>query len=139
MLRRSHPKGLANQFITCALRPTVLFAPKSCIDKAHRVQYNVHMTEIRFIWDSAKAAENQRKHGVSFEEARSIFFDENARLKHDPDHSSEEDRFLLLGVSYAFRVLLVVHCYREENEVVRLISARKATKSERKQYESFMR
>lgn len=97
------------------------------------------MTEIRFIWDSVKAAENQRKHGVSFEEARSVFFDENARFEHDPDHSSEEDRFLLLGVSYAFRVLLVVHSYREENEVVRLISARKATKSERKQYEGFMR
>ena len=97
------------------------------------------MNAIRFVWDSAKAAENQRNHGVSFEEARSIFFDENARFEHDPDHSMDEDRFLLLGMSHTFRVLLVVHCFREEDQVVRLISARKATKTERKQYEGFLK
>ena len=107
------------------------------LDRARPQQYNVPMTDIRFVWDSAKAAENQRKHGVSFEEARSVFYDENARFQHDPDHSDKEDRFLLLGMSYSFRILLVVHCYREENEVIRFISARKATKTERQQYEGF--
>ncbi|MFZ2361752.1 MAG: BrnT family toxin [Anaerolineae bacterium] len=97
------------------------------------------MDDIRFVWDSAKDARNQRDHGVSFEEARSVFFDENARFENDPDHSIDEDRFLLLGMSYAFRVLLVVHCFREEDQVIRLISARKATKTERRQYEEFLR
>jgi hypothetical protein len=97
------------------------------------------MSETKFVWDDAKAAQNQRKHGVSFEEARSVFYDENARFRHDPDHSDEEDRFLLLGMSYSFRVLVVVHCYKEEDEVIRLISARKATKAERQQYEGFLR
>ncbi len=95
------------------------------------------MNEIRFMWDTSKAAENQRKHGVSFEEAKSVFFDENARFDHDPDHSAGEDRFLLLGLSYALRILLVVHSYREDDQVVRLISARRATKSERLQYDGF--
>ncbi len=97
------------------------------------------MNGIRFVWDSVKAAENKRNHGVSFEEARSVFFDENARFEHDPDHSIDDDRFLLLGMSYTFRVLLVVHCFREEDQVVRLISARKATKTERRQYEGFLK
>jgi len=97
------------------------------------------MSDFRFVWDSAKAAQNQRNHGVSFEEARSVFFDENARFDSDPDHSVDEDRFLLLGMSYAFRILLVVHCYREEDHMIRLISARKATKTERRQYEEFLK
>ncbi|HRI56055.1 MAG: BrnT family toxin [Anaerolinea sp.] len=97
------------------------------------------MSDFRFVWDSAKAAQNQRNHGVSFEEARSVFFDENARFESDPDHSVDEDRFLLLGMSYAFRILLVVHCYREEDHMIRLISARKATKTERRQYEEFLK
>ena len=97
------------------------------------------MTDIKFVWDNVKAAENQRKHGVSFEEAKSVFYDENARFQHDPDHSDDEDRFLLVGMSYAFRILLVVHSYREKDEIVRLISARKATKTERQQYEGFIR
>jgi uncharacterized protein len=89
---------------------------------------------IRFTWDEIKSRENQRKHGVSFEEARTVFFDEDARLLHDPDHSKDEDRFLLLGMSRKPRLLLVCHCYREDEELIRIISARKATKAEARQY-----
>lgn len=92
------------------------------------------MNAIQFALDKAKAAENLRKHGVSFEEASTVFADENARLKHDPDHSQGEDRFILLGFSAKLRILVVCHAYREEKEVIRLISARKATRNERKQY-----
>lgn len=93
------------------------------------------MTALRFEWDSRKAAANLRKHGVSFEEARSVFFDEQARLIDDPDHSEEEeDRFVLLGLSGALRSLLVCHCYRSEGEVIRIISARRATRTEAKFY-----
>lgn len=96
------------------------------------------MGAIRFAWDEAKAAENRRKHGVAFEEATTVFADENARLKHDPDHSQKEDRFVLLGFSAKLRLLLVCHAYRENDEVIRLISARKATPNERKQYGSYL-
>jgi len=96
------------------------------------------MDAIRFAWDEAKATENQRKHGVTFEEATTVFADENARLKHDPDHSQQEDRFLLLGFSAKLRLLLVCHAYRENDEVIRIISARKATPTERKQYGSYL-
>ena len=96
------------------------------------------MTDISFVWDSAKAAENQRRHGVSFEEARSVFYDENARFQHDPDHSDSEDRFILLGLSSKLRLLLVCHSYRENDEVIRIISVRKATPNERKQYGSYL-
>jgi hypothetical protein len=96
------------------------------------------MSEMRFAWDAAKAEENRQKHGVSFEEASSVFADENGRLKHDPDHSQEEDRFLLLGFSAKLRLLIVCHAYREDDEVIRIISARKATPNERKQYGSYI-
>ena len=96
------------------------------------------MSAIRFAWDAVKAAENLRKHGVSFEEASTVFADENARLKHDPDHSREEDRFILLGFSTKLRMLAVCHVYREEEQIIRLISARKATRNERKQYGSYI-
>ena len=92
------------------------------------------MPALRFEWDNRKAAANLRKHGVSFEEARSVFFDEQARLIDDPDHSEEEDRFVLLGLSGALRLLLVCHCYRSEGEVIRIISARRATRMEAKFY-----
>jgi uncharacterized protein len=95
------------------------------------------MNAMRFTWDQAKAAENLRKHGVSFEEGSTAFADEAARLKHDPDHSQEEDRFILLGFSAKLRLLIVCHGYRENDEVIRIISARKATPNERKQYGSF--
>lgn len=96
------------------------------------------MSSIRFAWDDVKAEENRRKHGVSFEEASTVFADENARLKHNPDHSQNEDRFLLLGFSAKLRILLVCHAYRENAEVIRIISARKATPNERKQYGSYL-
>jgi len=95
------------------------------------------MNAIRFAWDKAKAAENLRKHGVSFEEASTVFADENARLKHDPDHSQEEDRFILLGLSAKLRMLIVCHVHRKE-QIIRLISARKATRNESKQYGSYI-
>lgn len=82
--------------------------------------------------------ENRRKHGVTFEEASTVFADENGRLKHDPDHSREEDRFLLLGFSAKLRLLIVCHAYRENDEVIRIISARKATLNESKQYGSYL-
>lgn len=92
------------------------------------------MNGMRFAWDEAKAEENLRKHGVSFEEGSTVFADENARLKHDPDHSQKEDRFILLGFSAKLRLLIVCHAYRENEEVIRIVSARKAVPNERKQY-----
>ena len=91
---------------------------------------------MRFDWDPAKARENLRKHGVSFEEARTVFGDDQAILIPDPEHSNEQDRFVLLGLSSTLRVVTVVHCYRPSDEVIRIISARKATRSERAQYGS---
>ena len=96
------------------------------------------MQEITFSWDARKDRENQRKHGVSFAEASTTFADENARLKPDPDHSQEEDRFLLLGFSAKLRILVVAHVYRQDGKQVRIVSARKATKNERKQYGQFL-
>ena len=98
--------------------------------------YIVFMGELRFVWDEAKAKSNLHKHGVSFEEARTVFSDEFARLIPDPDHSDEEDRFLLLGLGSKLRLLVVCHCYRY-GEVIRIISARKASKPERQQYERY--
>lgn len=92
------------------------------------------MRKLRFVWDGGKNAANQRKHGVSFEEAQSVFFDEDAIESFDPNHSEAEDRFLLLGRSFRLRVLLVCHCYRESQDVVRIISARRATSKEREYY-----
>ncbi len=90
---------------------------------------------IRFEWDPAKAAANLRKHGVSFAEAETAFYDDFAKVLPDPDHSTDdEDRFLLLGLSSALRVLVVVHCLRERESVIRLISARRATRAERAAY-----
>ena len=92
------------------------------------------MAELRFEWDPRKDAENQRKHGVSFDEAQSVFFDDEAREFFDPDHSEDEAIFLLVGRSYRLRVLLICHCFREREGVIRIISARRATKKERTAY-----
>ena len=92
------------------------------------------MSTLRFEWDERKAAANAKKHGVSFEEAKSVFVDERAKLIDDPDHSEDEDRFVLLGLSSSLRLLLVCHCYREEGNAIRIISARKATSRESKSY-----
>jgi uncharacterized DUF497 family protein len=96
------------------------------------------MNEISFSWDDRKARENQRKHGVSFEEATTAFADERARLKHDPDHSRDEDRFILLGFSAKLRMLVVAHCDRQAETEIKIISVRKATRTERKQYGQFL-
>jgi hypothetical protein len=92
------------------------------------------MNNIKFDWDSRKAAANEKKHGISFEEARTVFFDENAKLIDDPDHSDDEDRFVLMGLSLSLKVVLVCHCYLEQENMIRIISARKATTHESKQY-----
>jgi uncharacterized DUF497 family protein len=94
------------------------------------------MPAMRFAWDDAKEKENRRRHGVSFEEASSVFADGNGRLKHDSEHSQAEDRFILLGFSARLRLLVVCHAYRENDEVIRIVSARKATPNERRQYGS---
>jgi uncharacterized protein len=87
-----------------------------------------------FEWDPAKAAANLRKHGVSFEDAQTAFSDEHARLVGDPDHSAEEERFVLLGLSSSLRLLVVAHCYRSADSIIRIISARRATKAETRSY-----
>ncbi len=89
---------------------------------------------MQFLWDEKKNRANRRKHGVSFEEAQTAFFDERAKVFFDPDHSEDEDRFILLGVSFRLRVLVVCHCYRENDKVIRIISARKADRSEQEDY-----
>ncbi len=95
----------------------------------------MYMGGIQFKWDEKKNRKNMREHGVSFEEAQTVFLDENALRFFDPDHSEEEDRFIMLGISFKPRVLVVCHCYRENDEAIRLISARKADKNECKDYE----
>ncbi len=89
---------------------------------------------MRVEWDEKKNIANQKKHGVSFEEARTVFLDEEGILIPDPDHSETEERFVIIGRSIQFRILVVCHCYRENDEVIRLISARKANSLERNQY-----
>jgi uncharacterized DUF497 family protein len=96
--------------------------------------YTVHMPELRFEWDDAKNRHNARKHGVSFEEAHTVFLDDYAIRFFDPDHSDDEDRFLMLGVSFRLRILVVCHCYRQSDRVIRIISARKATRQEAAHY-----
>ena len=89
-----------------------------------------------FEWDNRKAKENKKKHGVSFEEAQTVFYDEWAILVEDEGAADDgENRFILLGMSLGAKTLVVCHCYREDDEVIRLISARRATKSERRDYE----
>ena len=92
---------------------------------------------MNFEWDEAKNQINQAKHGVSFEEAKTVFYDEEALIIDDPEHSQEEERFIILGLSNRANLLVVCHCYRVSDTVIRIISARKATKSESKQYEEW--
>jgi len=91
------------------------------------------VSDLRFEWDEEKNRANQRKHGVSFEEAQTVFYDDRARLIEDPDE--EEDRFVLLGMSAGLRTLVVCHCFREDDKTIRIISARKAHREERRDYE----
>ncbi len=92
------------------------------------------MDELRFAWDEKKNRANQRKHGVTFQEAQTAFYDENAKVYSDPDHSEDESRFLLLGLSIRIRTLVVCHCFRETESVIRIVSARKANKLEERDY-----
>ncbi|NOX65753.1 MAG: BrnT family toxin [Chlorobi bacterium] len=92
------------------------------------------MNNIRFEWDNTKNLNNIKKHKISFEEAKTVFFDENARVISDPEHSESEERLIILGISNKLKLLIVVHTYRENDEVIRIISARKATKTESKYY-----
>lgn len=92
------------------------------------------MNEIHFEWNKLKSLANKRKHGVSFEEAKTVFYDENAVQFDDPDHSEDEDRFIMVGISFKLRVLVVSHCERD-GDIIRIISARKAAQHEIKYYE----
>lgn len=92
------------------------------------------MEELIFVWDNIKNSINKKKHGLSFEDAKDVFYDENAILFDDPDHSIDEERFLIIGMIKSSKISIVSHCYREEN-IIRLISAREATKKEKKIYQ----
>lgn len=96
------------------------------------------MKSLQFEWDEPKASSNITKHGVSFEEAKTVFDDDFARLIPDPDHSEQEERFILLGMSYTLKILTVVHCYRDKEGIIRIISARRSTKNEERQYKELL-
>jgi uncharacterized DUF497 family protein len=99
-----------------------------------RCAYAWRVSDLRFEWDPAKAAANASKHGVTFAEAQTVFADERARLIDDPDHSGDESRFVLLGLSSRMAILVVVHCYRSREDTIRIISARRATPREARFY-----
>ena len=92
------------------------------------------MNELRFEWDKQKEKSNVKKHGISFDEAHTVFYDEKAIQFFDPDHSDDEDRFILLGMSFKLNILVVCHCFRESDTVIRIISARKADSDEENEY-----
>lgn len=95
------------------------------------------MNEIQFEWDDNKNSINIKKHKISFEEASTVFYDENAIVFDDPEHSQDEDRFLIIGVSTSRKICIVSHCYRDDDNIIRLISAREAEKSEQQVYVEF--
>lgn len=97
------------------------------------------MEIIRFEWDEAKNLSNQRKHKILFSEAETVFYDAGARIINDPEHSGNEERFIILGLSEKANLLVVCHCYRATDTVIRIISARKATNTEARQYQNFLR
>lgn len=92
------------------------------------------MDEITFSWDAKKAGQNLKKHRISFEEASTVFYDEKATEFFDPEHSKGEKRFLMLGLSWRLRILVVCYCLRKQGSEMRIISARRATKKERQVY-----
>ena len=96
------------------------------------------MSRFEFVWDEEKNIENKKKHGIDFEEASSVFFDDYAVLFDDPDHSENDDRFLIIGYSKRERLCIVSHCYRENGDLIRIISARKALKDEIRDYKDFL-
>lgn len=95
------------------------------------------MENINFEWDENKNKTNQRKHGIDFEEAKTVFYDDNALLFDDPEHSIDEDRFLILGISKYENLCIVSHCYRSKDNIIRIIPARKATKNEIRTYNNY--
>jgi uncharacterized DUF497 family protein len=103
-------------------------------DKTVFYNYNIIMNGLLFEWDELKSSSNKKRHGLSFEDAKTAFFDENALVIHDPEHSEEEDRFILLGLSAKLRILVVCHAYRKSAQIIRIISARIASRPEQKQY-----
>ncbi|NCQ95615.1 MAG: BrnT family toxin [Microcystis wesenbergii Mw_QC_B_20070930_S4] len=96
------------------------------------------MNELTFEWDERKAIINERKHGVSFEEASEAFYDNLARIIYDPEHSLDEDRYILIGISDSRRLLIFCHLYRENDAIIRIISARLANPKEHQQYQNFL-
>jgi uncharacterized protein len=121
------------------LRPVTRFRASAAPLETHGLAIpqisRYYLDMLRFDWDELKNKSNRNKHGVWFEEAQSVFSDPHGRLFYDPEHSEREDRFILLGVSSVARTLVVVHCYRVNDSVVRIISARKATRKETRFYE----
>ena len=117
-------------------RPSCVLATVFTISLDQKLQcsYNIIMNNIKFEWDNPKALLNKKKHGISFDEAKTVFYDEHARVIHDTEHSNDEERFVILGLSTIAHVLVVCHCYRKKDSVIRIISARKATKKESIQY-----
>ena len=107
------------------------------VDKQLCYNYNIIMDEIRFEWDENKNIVNQRKHKIAFDEAQTVFYDEEARIIDDPEHSEDEERFIILGLSKSVNLLVVCHCYRMSETVIRIISARKATRTEAEQYKNY--
>lgn len=142
--------GLTHQPLTLAfmgsnpIRVTIISHQKSsvciaedffiAIDKSLFNNYNIIMETLIFEWDENKNIINREKHKISFEEAQTVFYDENALLIDDPEHSQDEERFIILGFSQRANLLVVCHCYRASETVIRIISARKATKIERSYY-----
>ena len=100
--------------------------------------YNIIIDKLRFEWDENKNSINKRKHKVSFEEAKSVFEDVEALIIDDPEHSEQEERFIIMGFSSKARLLVVCHCYRANETVIRIISARKATERESMQYRAML-
>lgn len=109
----------------------------SVIDICLPHNYNIIVDIIKFEWNENKNLINQKKHKISFEEAQTVFYDTDALIINDPEHSSDEDRFIILGLSRMANLLVVCHCYRESDTTIRIISARKATANESKQYYEF--
>ncbi len=100
--------------------------------------YTVGLGGLAFEWDPAKAAANRNEHGVTFNEASTAFLDEHARIITDPGHSNDEERFVLLGMSGVLSLLVVCHCYREADETIRIISARRADEPEHHEYAKYL-
>jgi uncharacterized protein len=96
------------------------------------------VSELRFEWDEGKARSNEKKHGITFDEAETVFYDDNARLLYDAEHSSEEERYIMLGIGASLSLLVVCHVYKDDEETIRIFSARRANKREQQQYRSFL-